>query len=133
MRTDPPTCLSSTYRSYDCRSKWYLVTCRWTQPGKKCQGGCSFTYCLPLLTEPQLPQNELAQQLVYWKITVIMRIACCSELILKLYSPMDCAQERLVLERNKRALQVCTSFIEGSNDPLMKQDSLEESDVLCHF
>lgn len=46
---------------------------------------------------------------------------------------MDCAQESLVLERNRRALQVYSSFIEGSNDPLVKQDSLEESDVLCHF
>lgn len=78
-------------------------------------------------------QNKLSQQPVYWKITVNMRIACCSEFILKLYSPMDCAQESLVLERNRRALQVYSSFIEGSNDPLVKQDSLEESDVLCHF
>lgn len=50
-----------------------------------------------------------------------MRIACCSEFILRLYSPVDFAQERQVFERNRSALQNCTSYNEGSNDSLMNK------------
>lgn len=62
-----------------------------------------------------------------------MSRAYYSEFFLKLCSPTHCAQERLVAERNQRAPQVYNSFTEGSNYPLLKGDSLEESDALYHF
>lgn len=38
-----------------------------------------------------------------------------------------------MLERNREPFRSIGFFTEGSNNPLMKQDSLEESDVLSHF
>lgn len=92
---------------------------------KKCQGGGSFTYCVPLLNQ--------ARAFPKWTVPAACVSKNCSDhesSMLLWIPPYGLCPG---IKRNKRALQVCTSFIEGYNEPLMQQDSLGGSDVPCPF
>lgn len=100
----------SSCRNPGCWSYWG----EWTEPGTMCQGGGTFSCCVPAAHVQ--------------KIAMIMGASWGSEFL-----PVDCAQKSEKQKRSKRALQVCTYFIEGYKEPLLQPDPLGGSGALCAF